>query len=53
MLPRRRQQTVQLQQAAIPRPAALRLDVHEDDPLDEARLATWIRQAAALPGWIP
>jgi hypothetical protein len=26
------------------------IDVHEDD-LDEARMATWIRQAAALPGW--
>jgi hypothetical protein len=29
------------------------LDIHEDDQLDEARLATWIRQAAALPGWVP
>ena len=28
-------------------------DLHEDDQLDDARLATWIRQAAALPGWIP
>jgi hypothetical protein len=27
------------------------LHIHEDDPLDEAQLATWIRQAAALPGW--
>jgi len=26
------------------------IDVHEDD-LDEAQLAKWIRQAAALPGW--
>jgi hypothetical protein len=26
------------------------IDVHEHD-LDEARMATWIRQAAALPGW--
>jgi hypothetical protein len=26
------------------------IDVHEDD-LDEARMADWIRQAAALPGW--
>ena len=26
------------------------IDVHEDD-LDEARMAAWIRQAAALPGW--
>lgn len=29
------------------------LDIHEDDRLDEAQLATWIRQAAALPGWAP
>jgi hypothetical protein len=28
------------------------LDVREDD-LDEAQLAAWIRQAAALPGWVP
>ena len=27
--------------------------IHEDQPLDEARLASWIRQAAELPGWIP
>lgn len=27
------------------------LDIHEHDPLDEAQLASWIRQAAALPGW--
>ena len=27
------------------------LDIHEDDALDEPRLAGWIRQAAALPGW--
>ena len=26
------------------------LDVHEDD-LDEARLASWLKRAAALPGW--
>lgn len=25
--------------------------IHEDDPLDEERLANWLRQAAALPGW--
>jgi len=29
------------------------LDIHEDDPLDEAQVAKWIRQAAALPGWVP
>ena len=29
------------------------LDIREDDLLDEAQMATWIRQAAALPGWVP
>jgi hypothetical protein len=29
------------------------LDIHEDDQLDEVQMATWIRQAAALPGWVP
>ncbi len=29
------------------------LDIHEDDPLDEALLASWIRQASKLPGWGP
>ena len=29
------------------------LDLREDDRLDEAQLARWIRQAATLPGWIP
>jgi hypothetical protein len=28
------------------------VDIREDQ-LDEAQLATWIRQAAALPGWVP
>jgi hypothetical protein len=28
-------------------------DIYEDAPLDEEQLASWIRQAAALPGWIP
>jgi hypothetical protein len=27
------------------------LDIHEDD-LDEAQLVTWVKQAAALPGWL-
>jgi hypothetical protein len=27
------------------------LDIREGDPLDEAQLASWIRQAAAAPGW--
>ena len=26
------------------------IDIHEDD-LDEKRMAAWIKQAAALPGW--
>ena len=26
------------------------IDVHEDD-LDEAQMARWVKQAAALPGW--
>jgi len=29
------------------------LDIHENEPIDEKLLASWIRQAAALPGWIP
>lgn len=29
------------------------LDIREDEPIDEAQLANWIRQAAALPGWVP
>jgi hypothetical protein len=29
------------------------LDIREDDRLDEVQMATWIRQAAALPGWVP
>ena len=27
------------------------LDIHEDDQLDEKQLATWIEQAASIPGW--
>ena len=26
------------------------LDTHEDDKLDEAQLAAWVRQASQLPG---
>jgi hypothetical protein len=29
------------------------LDIREDDQLDEAQMMRWIRQAAALPGWVP
>ncbi len=28
------------------------IDIHEHD-LDEAQMATWVKQAAALPGWVP
>jgi len=27
--------------------------IHEDDQLDEELLASWIKQAAELPGWVP
>jgi len=29
------------------------LDVHEDEPIDEALVARWIRQASELQGWVP
>jgi hypothetical protein len=29
------------------------LDIREGDPIDEAQIATWVKQAAALPGWVP
>ena len=29
------------------------LNIHEADPLDEKLMASWIRQAAELPGWVP
>ena len=29
------------------------IDIRENDPLDEAQMANWVKQAAALPGWIP
>src|SRR5436190_12941574 len=28
------------------------LDIHENDQLDEGQMATWVKQAAALPGWV-
>jgi hypothetical protein len=28
------------------------LDIHEDDPLDEKLVASWIKQASKLPGWL-
>jgi hypothetical protein len=27
------------------------LDIREDDPIDEAQLAAWVKQASRLPGW--
>jgi hypothetical protein len=36
------------------KPAQVRyLDIREDDRIDEALLASWIGQAARLPGWDP
>ena len=29
------------------------IDIREGDKLDEARMAKWVKQAAALPGWVP
>jgi len=29
------------------------IDIHEGDQLDEAQMATWVKQAAASPGWVP
>jgi hypothetical protein len=29
------------------------IDIHQRDELDEAQMATWVKQAAALPGWSP
>ena len=29
------------------------LDIHQDDQLDEETVASWIRQASQLPGWVP
>ena len=29
------------------------IDIREGDELDEAQMATWVKQATALPGWVP
>jgi len=29
------------------------LDIHEDDQLDQELVASWIKQASELPGWVP
>jgi hypothetical protein len=28
------------------------IDIHEGDELDEAQMAKWVKQAAAVPGWM-
>jgi len=28
------------------------MDIHESDELDEAQMANWVKQAAALPGFL-
>jgi hypothetical protein len=28
-------------------------EIYEGDELDETQMASWIKQAAALPGWVP
>jgi hypothetical protein len=33
--------------------AARWIDILEGDKLDESKMAKWIKQAAALPGWLP
>lgn len=33
-------------------PDARYFHIHEDEAIDEAQLVSWIRQAAAIPGWI-
>ena len=29
------------------------IDIYEDDKFDTAQMASWVKQAAAIPGWIP
>src|SRR5688572_12162959 len=29
------------------------IDIYEDETFDEAQMAAWVKQAAALPGWDP
>jgi len=29
------------------------IDIREDDDFDEPLMADWVKQAAALPGWVP
>ncbi|AHE52499.1 DUF1801 domain-containing protein [Sphingomonas sanxanigenens] len=34
-------------------PDARYLHIHEDDAWDEAQFTAWVKQAAAIPGWVP
>jgi hypothetical protein len=34
-------------------PHARYFHIYENEPYDEKRLASWIRQASKIPGWIP
>ncbi len=34
-------------------PATRYVHIHEHDEMDEELLGNWVRQAAALPGWVP
>ena len=29
------------------------IDIREQDQFDEEKMATWVKQATALPGWVP
>jgi len=29
------------------------MDIREGDELDEAQMSKWVKQAAAIPGWVP
>ena len=33
-------------------PEARWLDIHEGEEFDEAQMAKWVKQAAAIPGWL-
>ncbi|ALC13300.1 DUF1801 domain-containing protein [Sphingopyxis sp. 113P3] len=34
-------------------PDARYFHIHEDEEIDEAQVKSWLKQAAAIPGWIP
>ena len=33
-------------------PEARWIDIHEDEEFNEAQMAKWVKQAAAIPGWL-